>query len=771
MLLPLLAVCSLPLTAQQTSPASPLASAQHTPPVKGKEAKMDAFISTLMQKMTLTEKIGQLNLVTSDMDLTGPLIRENYKGDIRNGNVGGIFNAYTPAFVRKLQDLAVKETRLHIPLIFGYDVIHGHKTIFPIPLGLSCTWDMDLIRQSARIAAEEASADGLNWTFSPMVDIARDPRWGRISEGAGEDPYYGSQVARAMVEGYQGGDLSAANTIMACVKHFALYGAVEAGRDYNTVDMSKRKMYEEYLPPYKAAIDAGAGSVMSAFNELDGVPATGNRWLMTDLLRKQWGFSGFVVTDYNAINEMVAHGMGDTVQAGALALNAGIDMDMMSSNFVENLSGLLKAGKVSVEQINAACKRVLEAKYKLGLFDDPYRYINEDRAAREIMSPDKLEAARNIGRQSLVLLKNEGRVLPLKTGGAIALIGPLADDHRDMIGSWSAAGDWKKSVSVIEGIRAAAGAGTKILYAKGANLVDDSSILQQINANGAEILPDSSSPEQLVAQAVSVAGQADVVVAVLGESEGMTGEASSRTGIGLLPNQRHLLEALVATGKPVVLVLMNGHPLTLPWENDHATAILEAWFPGTEAGNSIADVLFGSYNPSGKLTVTFPRNVGQIPLYYNHKNTGRPFDGNNLTKYASRYMDAPNSPLYPFGYGLSYTHFTYTHLALDKTVYKAGEPIHVQVTLTNDGDCDGAETVQLYLRYAPGSVTHPVEELKGFRKVVLKKGEQQTVSFTLGLDDLKYFNNDLRKVYDPGAFKVFVGGNSRDVLEGGFILR
>jgi beta-glucosidase len=552
----------------------------------GAQTKMDGFISALMQKMTLQEKIGQLNLVTSDMDLTGPFVRENYKQDIQKGKVGGIFNAYTPAFVKRLQDMAVKGTRLHIPLLFGYDVIHGHKTIFPIPLGLSCTWDTALIRQSARMAAEEASADGLNWTFSPMVDISRDPRWGRISEGAGEDPYYGAQVARAMVEGYQGSGLGTAGTIMACVKHFALYGAVEAGRDYNTVDMSRLRMYGEYFPPYKAAIDAGAGSVMSSFNEVDGIPATGNHWLMTEVLRRQWGFKGFVVTDYNAIDEMVAHGMGDTAAAGALALKAGIDMDMMSSNFVERLSGLLKQGKVTLEEINTACRRVLEAKYKLGLFDDPYRYINEQRAAREIMSPDKLEAARRIARESLVLLKNKEQTLPLKTGSTIALVGPLADDHRDMIGSWSAAGDWEKSVSIMEGIRQAAGPATRIIYAKGANLVDDSSMLQLLNAGGAEIHPDSRSPGQLVEEAVSAAKQADVVVAVLGESEGMTGEASSRTDIGLLPNQQRLLRALAATGKPVVLVLMNGHPLTLPWEDEQergtAAGLLYAWPGGPE---------------------------------------------------------------------------------------------------------------------------------------------------------------------------------------------
>lgn len=736
-----------------------------------KDAKMNSFVSALMQKMTLEEKIGQLNLVTSDMDKTGPFMRPNYKQDILAGKVGGIFNAYTPEYVRKLQDMAVKETRLHIPLIFGYDVIHGHKTIFPMPIGLSCTWDLDLIRTSARIAAEEASADGLNWTFSPMVDIARDPRWGRIAEGSGEDPYYGSLVAKAMVEGYQGKDLSANNEIMACIKHFALYGAAEAGRDYNTVDMSRQRMFNEYFPPYKAAVDAGAGSVMSSFNVIDGIPASGNRWLMTDVLRKQWGFKGFIVTDYNAIDEMVDHGMGDTLQVAALALRAGIDMDMVSGNYIDNLAKLLKEGKVTIDEINAACRRMLEAKYKLGLFDNPYRYIDESRPAKEIMSADKLEAARSIGRASLVLLKNDKNVLPLSPGATVALVGPMADDRRDMIGSWSAAGDWNKAVSIREGIYNVVGADAKIIYAKGSNMLADPAYTALLNGNGAAIQDDPRSAEDMIKEAVDAANKADVVVAALGESEGMTGEAASRSDLDLPSSQRKLLEALVATGKPVVLLLMNGHPMTIPWESEHVTALVECWFPGTEGGAAIADVLYGKYNPSGKLTVDFPVNVGQIPIYYNHLNTGRPYDGKSKDKYHSRYLDVSNDPLYPFGFGLSYTHFTYSNLHVDKQTYNMGEPIHVTVTVTNDGSRDGGEVVQLYIRDMVGAISRPVKQLKGFSRIYLKKGEQKQVSFTLTTDDLKYFNNDLKRVVTPGPFKVFAGGNSRDVLETGFTLK
>ncbi len=707
--------------------------------------------------MTLDEKIGQLNLASVGFDVTGPIVSKDVDEKIRKGEVGGVFNTFTPAAVRKLQQLAVEGSRLHIPLLFGYDVIHGHKTIFPIPLALSCTWDTVLVEKSARIAATEASSDGLNWAFSPMVDISRDPRWGRITEGAGEDPWLGSLVARAMVRGYQGEGLNKENTVMACIKHFALYGDAEAGRDYNTVDMSLLKMYQYYLPPYKAAVDAGAGSVMSSFNEINGVPATANKWLMTDLLRRQWGFKGFVVTDYTAVNEMTEHGLGDLQQVSALALNAGIDMDMVGEGFLTTLKTSLQQGKVTQAAIDRACRRILEAKYKLGLFTDPYRNASEERATREIMTDANREAARQIAEHSFVLLKNAGRLLPLKRAGTIALIGPMADDNRDMIGCWSAAGDWKRSVSVIEGIKKTAGPGINLLYAKGANMLEDSSILQQLNANGGDIVRDPRSPGEMIDEAVSAATRSDVVVAVLGEPFGMSGEAASRSDISLPSNQEDLLKALVKTGKPIVLVLMNGRPLTLPWENERVPAILETWYGGTEAGNAVAEVLFGAYNPSGKLSVSFPRNVGQIPIYYNHKNTGRPYDGENHDKFKSRYLDVANDPLYPFGYGLSYTNFAYSGITLDKMTMKPGDKLQVKVTVTNSGDYDGEETAQLYIRDLVASVTQPVKELKGFQKVFLKKGESRELVFTLAADDLKFYNKDLRLVNEPGEFEVFVG--------------
>ncbi|MDP4246216.1 MAG: beta-glucosidase BglX [Bacteroidota bacterium] len=734
------------------------------------DAAMNAFVSSLLGRMTLEEKIGQLNLPSVGFDVTGPIVSQGVDEKIRRGLVGGVFNTFTPGAVRKLQDMALKNTRLHIPLLFGYDVIHGHKTIFPIPLGLSCTWDTTLIEKSARIAATEASADGLNWVFSPMVDIARDPRWGRIAEGAGEDPYLGSLVARAMVKGYQGQGLDKENTVMACVKHFALYGAAEAGRDYNTVDMSPLKMTQYYLPPYKAAVQAGAGSVMTSFNEINGVPATANKWLLTDLLRKQWGFKGMIVTDYTAINELSAHGLGDLQQASALALKAGVDMDMVGEGFLTTLKTSLREGKITQNEIDMACRRVLEAKFRLGLFRDPYRNSSEERAAREIETPENRAAAREIARHSFVLLKNAGQVLPLKRTASIALIGPLANDHRDLIGNWSAAGDGKKAVTVMEGIRSIGGASLKLSYAKGANLIDDPAILLQLNANGGEIVPDPRSPEEMIQEAVNTANGSDIVVAVLGEPFGMTGEAASRSDISLPENQEALLRALVRTGKPVVLVLMNGRPLTLPWEDAHAQAILETWYGGTEAGNAIADVLFGDYDPSGKLTTSWPRNVGQIPLYYNHKNTGRPYDGQSNEKYKSRYLDVSNDPLYPFGFGMSYTHFTYSGLTTDRGSMRPGETMHIRVTVTNSGDYDGEETAQLYTCRPVASVTQPVKELKGFRKLFLKKGESRELDFTLAADDLRYYGRDLRLVNEPGRIHIYIGPNSRDTREAGVSL-
>lgn len=727
---------------------------------------MNTTVTKLLQQMTLEEKLGQLNLPSIGFDITGPILSQGVEEKIRKGLVGGVFNTFTPTAVRKLQDMAVKETRLKIPLLFGYDVIHGHRTIFPINLGLAASWDLDLIQRTARAAAEEASADGLNWTFSPMVDIARDPRWGRVSEGSGEDPYLGSMIGKAMVQGYQGDDLSKNNTLLACVKHFALYGAAEAGRDYNTVDMSRVKMYNEYLPPYKAAVQAGVGSIMTSFNEIDGIPATGNKWLLTDLLRRQWGFNGLIVTDYTSINEMMAHGMGDEKKVGELSLNAGVDMDMVGEVFIKHGAQLVKEGKVSIAQIDAAVRKILEAKFKLGLFEDPYRYISEERNKTEIMNEAKLALSREAATKSIVLLKNANQLLPLNNTKKIAFIGPLVKDQRNLIGSWSGAGDYKKAVSLWSALEQKGGS---YLYAKGCNLLDDPALLKRLNAHDGQIVADAASPEQLITEAVQTAQQADVVVAVLGEAFGMTGEAASRSMIGLPENQLALLKALKATGKPVVLVLMSGRPLTIQWENDNIDAIMETWFGGTQAGPAIADILFGAANPSGKLSMTWPRNTGQIPVYYNAKNTGRPLDENQ--KYTSKYLDIPNTPLYPFGYGLSYTSFSYSELKLDRTSITAKDNLKVTVTVTNTGNYDGVETVQLYTRDLVGSITRPVKELKGFKKVELKKGESKEVSFVISVNDLKFYNSELKLVAEPGKFKVFVGGNSQEVKEAEFELK
>ncbi len=737
---------------------------------KSKSAIMNSFVNTLMKKMTVDEKIGQLNLVTPGGAVTGSVVSKDVDTKIRNGQVGGLFGITGPDKIRRAQEIAVTNSRLHIPLIFGLDVIHGHRTIFPIPLGLSASWDTALIRKSARIAANEATADALNWVFSPMVDIARDPRWGRISEGSGEDPFLGSQIAKVMVGGYQGNDLEKNTTVMACVKHYALYGAAEAGREYNTVDMSKVRMYNDYLAPYKAAVDGGVGSVMSSFNTVNGIPATANKFLMTDVLRKQWGFKGLVVTDYTAINELVNHGIGDLQTVSAKALNAGIDMDMVGEGFLTSLKKSLQQGKVTQKAIDDACRRVLEAKYKLGLFEDPYRYCSDTRQQTELMSDANLQAASEIAERCFVLLKNNDQVLPLKKSGTIALIGPLADNKRNMLGTWSVSGDPQKSVTIMQGIKNVAGNDVNILYAKGANISDDTALITRVNAFGTEIDVDQKSPEEMINDAVAIANKADVVVAVLGEAADMTGESSSMTHIGLQQSQENLLRALVKTAKPVVLVLMNGRPMTLSWEDEQVTAILDTWFGGTEAGNAVADVMFGNYNPSGKITASFPRNVGQIPIYYNQLNTGRPYVPGEGTKFKSDYLDAPNTPLYPFGYGLSYTTFSYSDVSLNSKTLQPGGKIIASVNVTNTGTRSGKETVQLYTRQMVGSISRPVKELKGFQQITLEPGETKKVSFPISVDDLKFYNNDLKYVYEPGAFKVFIGTNSADVKEGDFTL-
>ncbi len=723
------------------------------------DVKMNLFVNNLMKKMTLEEKIGQLNLLTIGIDVTGPVLSKDVEANIKKGNVGAVLNTRTPSAVRKLQDMAVKETRLGIPLFFGLDVIHGHTTMFPIPLGLAASWDMNLIEQTARIAAEESTADGLNWTFSPMVDIARDPRWGRISEGAGEDPYLGSLIAKAMVKGYQGKNLKDNTSIMSCVKHFALYGAAEGGRDYNTVDMSRLTMYNYYLPPFKAAVEAGAESIMTSFNEIESVPATGNKWLLTDVLRKQWGFQGFVVTDYTSINEMIDHGIGEKEKVTELALKAGVDMDMVSEAFTGNLKKLLIQKKITLSEIETACRRILSAKYKLGLFDDPYKNIQEQKF-KEIFTDANRKVAKEAATKSMVLLKNDNNVLPLNKSATIALIGPLADNNRDMIGPHAAAGDWKKTITVREGMK---NAGMNFMYAKGANISDDSLLVKRLNNDGGDIKIENVTAQQLIEEALITVSKADIIVAVLGESQGMSGEAASRSDINLPESQKNLLKALSTTGKPLVLVLMNGRPLTLDWENNHTNAILEAWFAGTEAGNAVADVLIGNYNPSGKLSVSFPYNAGQIPIYYNHKNTGRPYKGDVLFKYASRYLDVSNDPLYPFGYGLSYTKFDYSDIKVNKVVLRPSEKLEVSVIVTNSGNYDGYETVQLYIKDVAASITRPVKELKGFQKIFLKKGESKTVSFSISVDDLKFYNSDLVYDWEAGDFEIMIGSNSRDV--------
>jgi beta-glucosidase len=728
------------------------------------DVEMNVFVDGLMAKMTLDEKIGQLNLPGAGDITTGQAGNSDIAKKIGEGKVGGLFNIKSVAKIRDVQRVAVENSRLKIPLIFGMDVIHGYETVFPIPLGLSCSWDMAAIEKSARVAATEASADGICWTFSPMVDISRDPRWGRIAEGSGEDPYLGSQIARAMVKGYQG-DLSGKSDIMACVKHFALYGAAEAGRDYNTTDMSNSRMFNEYLPPYKAAVDAGAGSIMASFNDVNGIPATANRFLQTDVLRKRWGFKGFDVTDYTGINELVEHGLGDLQTVSALALKAGIDMDMVGEGFLTTLKKSLQEGRVTMMQIDVACRRVLEAKYKLGLFADPYKYCDEKRAATDIFTAANRAIARKIAADCFVLLKNQGNILPLKKGGTIALIGPLGDNKENMPGTWSVAADFSKSISLLEGLKEVAGQGVNILYTRGSNLDMDSVFEERAGMFGKSLDRDHRPSEQILQEALETASHADVIVAALGESAEMTGESSSRSNIEIPMAQQDLLKALLKTGKPVVLVLFTGRPLAIKWENDQVPAILNVWFGGTEAGHAIADVLFGEVNPSGKLSTTWPQNVGQVPLFYNHMNTGRPLaDGAWFQKFRSNYLDVSNDPVYPFGYGLSYTHFTYSNLQLSSRSLKGNQQLQAMVTVTNDGPREGKEVVQLYIRDLVGSMTRPVKELKGFQKISLKAGESRKLTFTITSEDLKFYNNELKYDWEPGDFVIMVGGNSRDIL-------
>ena len=701
----------------------------------------EAKVDSLMALMTLQEKIGQTIMYGGSWDQTGPIVGANNGKLIREGNMGGMLNAFTVKGTKDLQTIAVEDSRLGIPLLFGYDVIHGHRTIFPINLGMAASWDLKLIEESSRIAAEEASAEGLHWTFSPMVDISREPRWGRISEGAGEDVFLGSQIAKAYVRGYQGDDLSKPNTILACAKHYVAYGAPQAGRDYHTVNMSEGELRNVYLPPFKATVDAGIETFMSAFNELNGVPTSGNKFTLRDILREEWGFKGFVVSDYTSINEMVPHGYAkDEKDAARIGMNAGVDMDMMGGVYKNYLKKLVEEGKVSEDYINEACRRILLAKFKLGLFDDPYRYIDEKREATTKYKPEFLAKAREIAAASSVLLQNKNQTLPLSKGTKkIAFIGPLVKDEYDILGNWAAKGDRKgQAVSVFEGVSEYLKA-NQIMYAKGCDILKD----------------DTSGFDE----AIAVSKQADVIVLVMGEGHHMSGEAASRTNLKIPGIQPKLIKKIREANptKKIILVLMNGRPLNLSDEVNLVDAILEAWFPGTMGGAGIADVLFGVYNPSGKLTVTFPRNVGQVPIYYNMKNTGRPIpEANPGEDYKSNYIDSPNSPLFSFGHGLSYTTFEYSDFKLSSETLTRNGSIQASIMVTNSGTKDGHEVVQLYIHDKVGSVTRPVKELKGFEKIFLKKGESKTVSFSISVEDLKFYNNEMVYDVEPGEFEIAI---------------
>lgn len=733
----------------------------------GKEVEMDRFVTDLMGKMTIREKLGQLNLPSGGDLVTGSVMNSELSDMIRKEEIGGFFNVKGIKKIYDLQRLAVEETRLKIPLIVGADVIHGYETIFPIPLALSCSWDTLAIQRMARISAIEASADGICWTFSPMVDICRDARWGRIAEGSGEDPYLGSLLAKAYVHGYQGDSMQGKDEILSCVKHFALYGASEAGKDYNTVDMSHLRMYNEYFAPYRAAVEAGVGSVMSSFNIVDGIPATANKWLLTDVLRDEWGFQGLLVTDYNSIAEMAIHGVAPLKEASVRALQAGTDMDMVSCGFLNTLEESLKEGKVTEAQIDAACRRVLETKYKLGLFADPYKYCDTLRAEKELYTPEHRAVAREVAAETFVLLKNENHLLPLEEKGKIALIGPMADARNNMCGMWSMTCTPSGHGTLLEGIRSAVGDKAEILYAKGSNVYYDA----EMEKGAVGIRPlERGNDQQLLAEALRTAARADVIVAAVGECAEMSGESPSRTNLEIPDAQQDLLKALVKTGKPVVLLLFTGRPLVLNWESEHIPSILNVWFGGSETGDAVADVLFGKAVPCGKLTTTFPRSVGQLPLFYNHLNTGRPDPDNRVfNRYASNYLDESNEPLYPFGYGLSYTDFVYGDLQLSSETLPKNGNLTASVTVTNKGNHDGYETVQIYLRDIYAEVARPVKELKGFDRIFLKKGESREVKFVLTEDDLKFYNSGLQYIYEPGEFDVMIGTNSRDVQTKRFI--
>lgn len=738
---------------------------------RNENPKMTHFIDSLMNRMSIDEKIGQLNMPNIEgAVLTGPAKNTNTGERIRNNQVGALLNIQDAKKIKEIQQLAVQSSPNNIPLIFGMDVIHGYKTIFPIPLGLAATWNIDAIEEMARISAIEASSMGICWTFSPMVDVSRDARWGRVAEGSGEDPYLGSEIAKAYVHGYQG-DLSLNTNILACVKHFALYGAPDGGKDYNTVDMSRQRMFNIYFPPYYEAIHENAGSVMSAFNLVEGIPAAANQWLLTDLLRKKWGFDGFVVSDWDAVNELTIHGIGNMQEVSARALKAGLDLDMASEGFITTLKKSLEMGKINEEDINQACRRILVAKYKLGLFNDPYKYCNENRAGKTLLSIQHREAARRIASESFVLLKNADNILPLNAESKIAVIGPLADNSPNMLGTWTVSADLNSAVTVLEGIKSAVKDNKRIQFAKGCNFSFDEELEKRAQHGGKVFLRDGRSDKELSTEALKIAKKSDVILAVMGESSEMSGESASRTNLNLPDAQKSLLKQLVATGKPVVLILFSGRPMTLVWENENVNAIINVWFPGVEAGNAIADVIFGKVNPSGKITMTYPRSVGQVPIYYNYMNTGRPpLNDHPMEKYHTGYIDESYEPLYPFGFGLSYTNFKYGDVRLNKSKMSYNEVIEASVQVTNVGKYDGKEIVQLYIRDIVGSVSRPISELKSFKKITLRPGETQIVRFQIDISMLKFFDHSLNYIAEPGEFEVKIGSDSRAVKTKKFIL-
>lgn len=749
--------------------ASPLATAQPNPALLDNK---NEFVADLIRQMTLDEKVGQLRLISIGTEMPAAQLAK----EIAAGRVGGTFNSVNRKEQRPLQEAAVQQSRLRIPMFFAYDVIHGHRTSFPIGLGLASTWDLDAVRQSARVAAQEASADGIDLTFAPTVDIARDPRWGRTSEGFGEDPYLVSEMGRAMVQGFQNGSAAKPDSIMASVKHFALYGAVEGGRDYNIVDMSPMRMHNDYLPPYRAAIDAGAGGVMIALNTVNGVPATANTWLLQDLLRKDWGFKGVTVSDHGAISELLRHGVArDKTEAAKLAIKAGVDMSMADQIYLKELPGLVKSGQVSEGEIDNAVREVLGAKYDMGLFRDPFLRIGQavdDPVDPKADSRLNRAPAREVARKAMVLLENHNRTLPLKKAGTIALVGPLADSNIDMLGVWSAQGVAAQTVTLRQGMAAALGDKARLVYARGANITEQKSVVEYLNLlnwDAPEVVQDPRTPQAMIDEAVTAAKDADVIVAAVGESRGMSHESSSRTRLDLPESQQALLKALKATGKPLVLVLMNGRPLTLNWEKANADAMLETWFGGTEGGHAIADLLFGDANPSGKLPISFPRSVGQIPTYYNVPRLGRPTG--NPGHYTSQYFDEPLGALYPFGYGLSYTDFSSSEVTLSASTMARGGTVEASVTVTNTGDRAGETVVQLYLQDVAASVVRPVKELKDFRRLLLQPGEKKVVRFTVNEEQLKFYNAKLQHVAEAGEFKVQIGFDSREVREQVFELR